>query len=304
MNIQHLRYAVAVAEYGSVTEAAEKLYMGQPNLSRAIKELENELGIRIFERSSRGIAPTQQGEEFLYYARSILSQFDEMTVRYQQSPPERPAFRISVPRASYIAHAFVRFAETQPAELEMDYKETNALRAIRNVSDGLYPLGIVRYQATYERYFLQTFAENHLTHEELWSFRYVALLPKKHPAAEKQTLCLGDLRDSTEIRHGDIYVPSLPKQVADEKRVGEKCIQIYERGSQYDLLCAIPRSFMWVSPVPQALLDRYQLVQRPCDDFMAIHRDVLIHKSDYHKTPTDEAFWQTLLKVRDEVRLF
>ncbi|NCB05824.1 MAG: LysR family transcriptional regulator, partial [Clostridia bacterium] len=124
MNIQHLRYAVEVERTGSITEAAENLYMGQPNLSRAIKELENSLGISIFDRTTRGIVPTAQGEEFLHYARSILSQFDAMTAHYQKKA--RQEFRISVPRASYIAQAFANFASGTPDELLLDYKETNA----------------------------------------------------------------------------------------------------------------------------------------------------------------------------------
>ena len=78
MNILHLKYAVEIAKTGSLNKAAENLYMGQPNLSRAIRELETSLGITIFERTSRGMIVTADGEEFLQYARRILAQIDEM----------------------------------------------------------------------------------------------------------------------------------------------------------------------------------------------------------------------------------
>ena len=77
-NILHLKYAVEIEKTGSITKAAENLYMGQPNLSRAIRELEESLGITIFMRSSRGVVPTEQGREFLNYARNILAQIEEM----------------------------------------------------------------------------------------------------------------------------------------------------------------------------------------------------------------------------------
>lgn len=303
MNIQQLRYVVEVDRTRSITEAAENLFMGQPNLSRAIKELETELGLQLFQRSTRGISTTQAGEEFIYYAKGVLSQFDELSARYHHDADNQEAFRISVPRASYISQAFVRFAQKRPDDIVMEYKETNALRAIRNVNENGYPLGIVRYQATYERFFLKAFAENRLAHEQLWSFRYIALMSAKHPAAGKPSLRLSDLASSIEIVHGDTYVPSLPKKAAQEESTAARVIKVYERGSQFDLLCDLSSSFMWVSPVPERLLDRYGLVQRPCEDSTAEQKDVLIYKEGYHKTQSDEAFLAELRGVRDALSI-
>ena len=78
MNTQHFKYALEVEKTGSITQAAENLFMGQPNLSKSIKELEDTLGIEIFKRTSRGVVPTDKGQEFLRYAKNILSQIEEM----------------------------------------------------------------------------------------------------------------------------------------------------------------------------------------------------------------------------------
>ena len=83
MNLVHLKYAVEVARCGSINKAAENLYMGQPNLSRAIKELENSLGITIFQRSSKGMVLTPEGEGFIAYAQKILRQVDEIEELYK-----------------------------------------------------------------------------------------------------------------------------------------------------------------------------------------------------------------------------
>ena len=88
MNLQQLRYAVEVAKTGSITAAAKNLYMGQPNLSKSIRELEAELGITLFERTARGVAPTKNGEDFLGYARSIIAQMESLETK--------PAFISSV----------------------------------------------------------------------------------------------------------------------------------------------------------------------------------------------------------------
>lgn len=83
MNLQHLKYAVEVEKTGSITQAAENLYMGQPNLSKAIKELEGTLGVILFKRTSKGVLPTAQGKEFLRYAKSILDQVERMEELYR-----------------------------------------------------------------------------------------------------------------------------------------------------------------------------------------------------------------------------
>ena len=125
LNIQFLKYAVEVAEQKSISKAARNLFMGQPNLSRSIKELEDELGIIIFERTSKGINPTPDGEEFLQYAKRILSQIDEVEEIYKVGKKKKTQFSVSVPRAGYIAYAFAELAKkidiSNPAEIF--YKE-------------------------------------------------------------------------------------------------------------------------------------------------------------------------------------
>ena len=94
MNIQHLRYAIEVAKTGSITQAAENLFMGQPNLSKAIRELETSLNIRLFRRSSRGVIPTPEGEEFLQYARSIIAQVDKVESLYRPDRSSQVRFNL------------------------------------------------------------------------------------------------------------------------------------------------------------------------------------------------------------------
>ena len=98
MNITHLRYAVEVEKAKSINKAAENLYMGQPNLSRAIRELEEELGITIFNRSSRGMTITPEGEEFLSYAHRILEQVSEVEAIYKTKKHDR----------QYVCRAFLQ----------------------------------------------------------------------------------------------------------------------------------------------------------------------------------------------------
>ncbi len=307
MNLSQMKYAVEVAHTGSITKAAENLFMGQPALSRSIRELEEDIGIRLFRRSQKGIVPTREGEQFLTYAENIIAQVSQMESLYKKdAQPDRQTFSISVPRASYVALAFSRTvaALDQTREIDLNYKETNALRAINNVVQNNFNLAIVRYQTVFEPYFLNLLKEKGMRVQEIWTFQYAALMSAKHPLAEKTPLTIDDLAPYTRIMHGDPYVPSLP--ISEIKRQDaqqnlKKCIYVYERASQFELLCDAPGTYMWVSPIPKGLLDRYDLVQRRCVDANRPHRDVLIYRKGYHLTDVDQRFSEELFRARDEV---
>ena len=120
MNVYHLRYALEIAKTGSIKNAAENLYMAQPNLSRAIKELENSIGITIFERTTKGGIPTADGKKFLEHAQKIVSQVEEVQNLFNKRRG-LSVFSITVPRASYISNAFTEFSKkSASADADLD----------------------------------------------------------------------------------------------------------------------------------------------------------------------------------------
>ena len=305
MNLLHLKYAVVIAETNSMTKAAEKLFTAQPNLSRAMKELENTLGITIFRRTSQGIYPTPQGEEFLQYARKALSQVDEIERIYHANAAERNKLRFSLsgPRASYVSCAFTEFIKKLPpdAGMEVFYNETNPMRVIANITEADYRLGILRYQTEYDGNFKTYLAEKGLLGKLVYEFRYQLIFSSAHPLADRETIALSDLSAYTEIAHADPFVPSLPLSAVQKSELSpgvSRHVYVFERGSQMDLLAQSPDAFMWVSPVPQRLLDRYGLVQRDCPENGRKYRDLLIHKQDYRLTDADKAFIDELMRVK------
>lgn len=302
MNLVHLKYAVEVAKTQSISKAAENLYMGQPNLSRAIKELEDSLGITIFSRTSKGISVTPDGEEFLQYARRILAQVNQVEELYRVGKTHKQKFSASVPRSCYISAAFAEFAKglSRESPAEIFYKETNSSRTIHNVVKEEYNLGIVRFQTTFERYYQTLFEEKNLEHEELTEFSYVLLVSKDSPLAKKKNLQLRDLADFIEITHGDPYVPSLPMidvKKAELSEFVDKQIFVFERGSQFELLEKLPFSFMWVSPVPNDILEKYNLVALSCSASEKVYKDVLIYRKGYRPTELDRRFIAAVLDV-------
>lgn len=306
MNLMHIKYAVEVANEGSINKAAEKLYVGQPNLSRAIKELEASLGVKIFERSAKGMGLTSDGETFIRYAKTILRQVDEVESIFNGSGSVKKRFSISVPRASYISDAFARFSHSliNEAEAEIIYKETNSLRAIKNILHEDYKLGIIRYAENYDKYFKTMLDEKDMQYEMITEFSYVLAMSRDNPLASAEKINFDALKDYIEIAHADPYVPSLPlSQVRKEElpdNIGRR-IFVFERASQFELLSENPETFMWVSPIPQKLLDRYDLVQIPCEENKKIYKDILIYKRDYKLTVLDKAFIDELCKSKREM---
>ena len=303
MNLLHLKYAVEVEKTGSITQAAENLFMGQPNLSKAIKELEAALGMLIFKRTSKGVVATPKGAEFLEKARAILSQIDAIEQEYRPHQEDRVRFSVCIPRASYIAYAFANFVNGLDLgkELDVTFRETNSVETVGCVARGEFDVGIIRFREQYEKYFMNQMVEKGLQYEPICSFEKVILLDHNHPLAGQEVISAEDLSPYIEITHGDHAVPYLSFNdiKEEEPAFGVRRIRIYERGSQFCLLKRVPGSFMWVSPMPDEVLDRHALVQRRCPAVPHTHRDFLIYQKDHKLTAHEKAFLQAVCDVRD-----
>lgn len=302
MNILHVRYAVEVAKLGSLSKAAETLLVAQPNISRSIKELEADLGISIFERTSKGMTLTIEGEEFMEYAKGILSQIDQVEKMYKVGGQKKQKFAISVPRACYIAEAFVQFSkQLSDSPAEIFYKETNSQRVITNMLQHDYKLGIIRYAENYDQQFKTMLEEKELHSELVTEFTYRLLMSKDSPLAKKEQIVFDDLKDLMEIAHADPYVPSLSmaKVVKEELPDNiQRRIYIFERASQFDLLSENPDTFMWVSPTPKKLLDRYGLIEKECVENKKVYKDMLIYKKGYRLSRLDHIFITELCNAK------
>lgn len=302
MNILHMKYAVEVAKVGSLNKAAETLLIAAPNVSRSIKELEADIGISIFERTAKGMELTPEGEEFINYAKGILRQIDEVESFYKKGSAKKQKFSISVPRACYISEAFAQFSKSLSKDAaEIFYKETNSQRTIRNMLEHDYKLGIIRYAENYDKYFKTMLEEKGITYEMVTEFSYSLIMSADSPLAEKETITFDDLTGFIEIAHADPYVPSMPlsKVVKEELPDNvDRRIFIFERASQFDLLSNNPETFMWVSPAPESLLKRYNLVQKKCVDNKKIYKDVLIYKNGYKLSKLDRQFITELCEAK------
>ena len=299
-----MRYVYEVAKTKSMNKAAENLKTAQPNISRQIKTLEQELGIVIFERSTHGIRLTAKGEEFVGYAKGVLDRFDAVRKVYDGTAQKEHRFSLCLPRATYLSEAFTDFSLTVSGTaepIEIYYNETNSSEAIRKVASLEYNLGIIRTAAAHEKYFRDLFDELSLSYELLTEFKFILVMSKKSPLASLNEIRYSDLAALVELAHADPYVPTLPyAEIQSEifHDIAKRKIYVFERGSQFDLLARNNKTFMWVSPIPDRTLDRYGLVQRSCVDNIDIIRDVLIYKKNYSFTEYDRLFIKDVERYR------
>ncbi|AEF85798.1 putative transcriptional regulator [Treponema primitia ZAS-2] len=302
------KYAIEIEKTRSISKAAENLYMAQPNLSKAIKEVEDSLGFTIFERTSKGVVPTRKGLTFLAYSRKILEELAGISRLSDSEYPVTQSISMSIPRGSYIAAAFIKFAGELnfDKEINANLQETNSIQAIENIVDGRFNLGIIRYQAVYENYFLDYLADKNLCYDQIWEFEYLALMSEKHALARSPEVKFEELKSYIEVIHGDTSVPYLNQTDSrwqNDDTTPKKRIYLYERCNQFDILSSLPTAFMWVSPIPERFIKRYDLVQRKCVFENNKHKDLLIYPQGYTFTPLEKLLIDRIFESKNEVSL-
>ena len=196
MTIQQLRYAVTISELGSLNKAAEVLYVAQPSLTSALRELERELGVTLFSRSGRGVTPTNDGTEFLRYARQLLAQYDELLDKYGKGGGIKKKFGVSTQHYSFAVKSFVALVQRfGTEEYEFSIRETRTRDVIDDVFTGVSELGIL-YLSDFNRKPLEKLLHaNGLEFHPLTECSAYVYLWKGHPLAQREVIRFEDLAD-------------------------------------------------------------------------------------------------------------
>ena len=196
MTLLQLKYIVKIVECGSMNEASHELYVSQPALSSSVKELENELGIEIFTRSSQGIALTVDGAEFLTYARQVLDQADLLEGKYKGTSEQVPHFSVSCQHYSFAVNAFVDvIREFDAARYDFTLREEQTHEIIEDVAHMKSELGIL-YLSEHNREVIERMlVANELVFEGLFCATPHVFVCADHPLADRSSVTLEDLED-------------------------------------------------------------------------------------------------------------
>lgn len=200
MKLSHLRYIIEVAETGSISRAAENLYMGQPNLSKAIKDMEADLGFSVFTRSSRGVIPTRRGEELIRRARELLDKANSFEEDYFGARGKSERLSVAVCGVERCIRAIDRAAAgiSRLEGFKLEYFRCDKGRALALTESGEVSFAAVRdYSA--ENEFEAWLSQNGLKGQKLYSGRQRILTARIDPTAQKETIDQADLIGYTEI---------------------------------------------------------------------------------------------------------
>ena len=256
MNITELRYLVAIMQWGSVSAAAKQLYAAQPNISKALKNLEEEYHIRIFERSSTGMIPTEQGRRFIEQAERVLEDVDRLSRSVEEEQERCAELRVMLPHATYASYA---------VEDDEHYTHYCARRGLK-----MEPVMDFEYQ-------LLTNRDGPLARHE------VRDLTELNQYME--------IRHDDFQLPGEEGGDGVRWHVNQARR-----IHVYERCSQFSILQRLPSAYMWASPMPRKALEQYHLVLKKCPAQRQQMRDVLVYPDKGGLRAEEQAFVDLLHK--------
>lgn len=293
MNITELRYLVAVMKWGSVSAAAKQLYAAQPNVSKALKNLEEEYNLRIFERSSTGMIPTEQGRHFIEQAARVLEEVDRLDTSVKEERKRCAELRVMLPHATYASYAAVDFLEQASAveELRIHIREGGSMEAMDCVLRRGYHLALLRYAVEDNDRYRSYCARRGLKMESVMDFGYYLLTNRDGPLADREITDLSELNEYIEVLHDDFQLPGgeggdgIHWQLNDRRRV-----HVYERCSQFSILQRLPSAYMWASPMPKKALEQYHLVLKKCPAQHQKLRDVLVYPDTGSLRPEEREF--------------
>lgn len=196
MKLQQLRYVVKVAECGSITEASRRLFVSQPSITASIRDLENEMGVHIFERTNKGVIVSEEGETFLGYARQVLDQADLLEGKYKGVSEQVPHFSVSCQHYSFAVNAFVDvIREFDAARYDFTLREEQTHEIIEDVAHMKSELGIL-YLSEHNREVIERMlVANELVFEGLFCATPHVFVCADHPLADRASVTLEDLED-------------------------------------------------------------------------------------------------------------
>ena len=273
MTLQQLKYVVCIAEVGNITIAAEKLFIAQPSLTNAIKNLEEELGITIFNRNNRGVTLTEQGNVFLSYARQMLDQLDLIETKFMNKKEIKPYFSVSCQHYSFAVNAFIDVINKyDAASYNFTLRETQTYEIITDVKDMVSEVGVLYLSSKNEEVITKILKENDIEFELLFTAEPHVFINNTHPLAKKKAIKLEELDDYPYLsfeqgKNNSFYFSEEVLSTLDRK----KNIKVRDRATLFNLLIGL-NGYTVSSGVISHELNGENIISRPLliDEYMKI----------------------------------
>lgn len=195
MTLQQLKYAITIAKYNSMNKAAKELFISQPNISETVRALEDEIKIKIFRRTNKGIVITPEGEDFLSYARQVIDQYSLLETRYIEKK-FKTKFSVSMQHYTFAVKAFVEMVKYYDIQnYEFAVRETKTNEVIEDVSMGRSEIGVIFMNDFNKEVLTRILSQNKLDFNKLFNCKIYVYIWNRHPLAKKKMITMKDLQD-------------------------------------------------------------------------------------------------------------
>ena len=279
MTLQQLRYVIAVAETGTITEAANRLYISQPSLTNAIHELEKEMNVVIFNRTNKGITLSKEGEDFLGYARQVLEQATILEDRYKGSGGGKKQFCVSTQHYSFAVNAFVDLIKTYgQEEYDFSLRETQTYEIIEDVAKMKSEIGIL-FQNDFNEAVIGKLLRSHdLEFHLLFVAKPHVFISRKHPLAGKDVITNEELEQYPYLsfeqgEHNSFYFSEEIFSPSERK----KNIRVRDRATLFNLLIGL-NGYTVCSGVIDKKLNGKDIIAVPLADESEMRIGYIVHK--------------------------
>lgn len=301
MTLQQLKYVLEVASKGSMNEAAKSLFISQPRLSHAIKELEEEIKITIFIRTNRGVTISNEGSEFLGYARQVLQQFNMLEEKYLSGKPAKQHFCISTQHYTFAANAFVELVKEFGAdEYEFTLRESKTYEIIEDVKNLRSELGIIYLSNYNESVILKLLRERNITFSELFTAKPHVFISKRHPLSDKESIKLDELDEypCLSFEQGEYNSFYFSEEILSTRSV-KKSIKVSDRAAIVNFMIGLD-GYTISSGVFPKYLHGDEIIAAPLNVDEVIRVGIIKH-SDVTLTRLGEIYVDALKRVAQEL---
>lgn len=273
MTLNQLKYVVAVADAGTISGAAKKLFISQPSLTAAVHELEQELKVELFARTNKGVVVSAEGEEFLGYARQVIEQTNLIEEKYFGTAPVKHQFCVSTQHYSFAVEAFVGLLEEYGGDgYDFRIRETKTYEIIEDVARLRSEVGVLYMNSFNELVIKKTLKENDLSFHSLFKARPHVFVSAFSPLAGKEMVSLDDLKDYPRLsyeqgEHNSFYFSEEILSTLESR----KDIMVSDRATLFNLLIGV-NGYTICSGVINEKLNGENIVAVPLDvdDYMDI----------------------------------
>lgn len=279
MTLQQLKYVITVAETGTITEAAKKLYISQPSLTNAIHDLEKEMNVEIFHRTNKGIDISKEGEDFLGYARQVLEQAAILEDKYKNGSGGKKQFCVSTQHYSFAVNAFVDLIQ-QYGQEEYDFslRETQTYEIIEDVAKMKSEIGILFLNEFNEKVLRKLMKANDLEFHSLFTARPHVFISRRHPLADHTIITNEELEAYPYLsfeqgEHNSFYFSEEIFSTTERK----KNIRVRDRATLFNLLIGL-NGYTVCSGVIDRNLNGEDIIAVPLQDESEMQIGYLTHR--------------------------